>query len=507
MTSDVRGTGTAGKVILAFDQGTTSARTLVVSDTGEVLAKAQREIGLAYPRPGWVEQDAIEVWEAQIETAAAALRSSGTAAADVAGIGITNQRETTIVWDRRTSLPVAPAIVWQDRRTADFCEELRAAGREDLVRRKTGLLLDPYFSAGKLRWLLDNVPGLRARAVRGELAFGTVDSWLTWRLSGGRRHVTDATNASRTLLYDLRSGEWDDELLELFDVPRELLPEIVDTSGVCATCEPDLLGAALPVAALVGDQQAALYGQACVARGMVKVTYGTGCFLLQHIGDRPLPSDGGLLTTVALQRGGRRTYALEGSVFVGGAVVQWLRDGLGVVADASEVEALATSVPTSAGVVFVPALAGLGAPHWDPHARGAVFGLTRGTTAAHVARAALEGVAMQVVDLMATVTADAGVAPTEVRVDGGAARNDLLLQFQADVLGLPVTRASQLESTGLGAACLAGLATGVWKSEQEIAGLWRAARTFTPAADVDRDGLTRRWRAAVACVREFASAR
>ncbi len=496
--------GVAGKVVLALDTGTTSGRALVIDASGVVLASAQQEVGLSYPRPGWVEQDAEELWQAQLATARGALEKAGVPASGVAGLGIANQRETTIVWDRATSVPVAPAIVWQDRRTAEFCEELRGAGAEALVRRKTGLLLDPYFSGTKLRWLLDNTPGMRERAEAGELAFGTVDSWMAWRLSGGGRHVTDATNASRTLLYDIRDGDWDDELLALFGVPRALLPEVCDSSGVLGESDPALLGAAVPIAGLAGDQQAALFGQACTRRGMIKVTYGTGCFLLLHTGEMPVAAPPGLVSTVALQRDGRRTFALEGSVFIGGAAVQWLRDGLGIVSSGAEATSLAQSVPSSDGVVFVPALAGLGAPHWDPHARGAIFGLTRGTSAAHVARATLEGIAFQVADLYQAEAEGAGVAPAEVRADGGAAASDLLLQFQADLLGVPVTRAGQPEATAFGAAWLAGLATGVWESEEEVASLWSAGASFTPTPGSDTSDLRRRWSAAVAAVKEFA---
>jgi glycerol kinase len=493
-----------GRAILALDQGTTSARAIVFAADGGVLSLAQREIGLAFPQPGWVEQDALEIWTAQREMADDALRRSGVGLADVAAIGITNQRETTIVWDRATSRPLAPAIVWQDRRTAERCEELRRAGHGTLVRRKTGLVLDPYFSATKLRWLLDSVPGARERAERGELAFGTVDCWLAWQLSGGRLHVTDATNASRTLLYDLRTGDWDDELLELFGVPRALLPTVCDTSGVVGQTDEAVFGASLPIAAMVGDQQAALFGQACIGRGMTKVTYGTGCFLLMNTGEEPVESQSGLLGTVAMQRAGRRTYALEGSVFIGGAAVQWLRDGLGIIAEARDSAALAARVKASDGVYFVPALSGLGAPYWEPRARGAILGLTRGTTSAHIARATLEGIAFQVADLLGAVARDAGVTPADVRADGGASHNDLLLQFQADVLGVPVTRAAQTESTALGAALLAGLAVGLWRDEQEAAGLWRAERTFAPDPAVDREALLAGWRAAVGCVRDLA---
>jgi glycerol kinase len=493
-----------GKVVLALDTGTTSGRALVIDARGVVLASDQKQAGLSTPQPGWVEQDAEELWQAQLATARGALRKAGLTAADVAGVGIANQRETTIIWDRATSQPVAPAIVWQDRRTADFCEQLRGAGAEAMVRRKTGLLLDPYFSGTKIRWLLDNVPGVRERAEAGTLAFGTVDSWMAWRLSGGRRHVTDATNASRTLLYDIREGRWDDELLDLFGVPRTLLPEVVDSSGVIGETDPALLGAAVPIAGMAGDQQAALFGQACTRRGMIKVTYGTGCFLLLNTGEEPAAAPPGLVSTVALQRDGKRTYALEGSVFIGGAAVQWLRDGLGIISSSSEADKLAQSVPTSDGVVFVPALAGLGAPYWDPYARGGIFGLTRGTTAAHVARATLEGIAFQVADLYQAEVEGAGVTPAEVRADGGAAASDLLLQFQADLLGVPVTRAGQPEATAFGAAWLAGLATGVWSSEEEVAALWTAGAGFTPAVEADADERRRRWKAAVTAVRGFA---
>jgi glycerol kinase len=399
---------------------------------------------------------------------------------------------------------VAPAVVWQDRRTAAYCEELRGAGAEALVRRKTGLLLDPYFSGTKLHWLLDSIPGARRRAEAGELAFGTVDTWMAWRLSGGRSHVTDASNASRTLLYDIHSGDWDDELLELFGVPRALLPEVVDSSGVAGESDPALLGAAVPIAGMAGDQQAALFGQACTRRGMMKVTYGTGCFLLLTTGDEPAAAPPGLVSTVAWQLRGLRTYALEGSVFIGGAAVQWLRDGLGIVGSGAEATSLAQSVPSSDGVVFVPALAGLGAPYWDPYARGGIFGLTRGTTAAHLARATLEGIAFQVADLYHAEADGAGVAPAEVRADGGAAASDLLLQFQADLLGVPVTRAGQPEATAFGAAWLAGLATGVWAGVDEVAGLWTAGAGFEPSTGAAAADLRGRWQAAVAAVRGFA---
>lgn len=497
--------GRDGAVVLALDSGTTSARALVVDAAGVVLASAQRELTLRTPRPGWVEQDAEELWRAQLATAREALAEAGVAASGVAGLGIANQRETTIVWERSTGEPVAPAIVWQDRRTAAFCDELRAAGAEALVRRMTGLVLDPYFSGTKLRWLLDQVPGVRRRAEAGELAFGTVDSWLVWRLSGGRRHVTDATNASRTLLYDIHAGAWSDELLTLLKIPAPLLPEVVDSSAIVGETAPELLGAAVPIAGMAGDQQAALLGQACTQPGSVKITYGTGCFLLLHSGEVATEPPQGLVRTVALQRDGRRTYALEGSVFVGGAAVQWLRDGLGIVAGGAEAGAMAESVTSSDGVVFVPAFAGLGAPHWDPYARGAVFGLTSGTTAAHLARATLEGIGFMVADLYDTALGDAAGPGLPLRADGGVAASDLLLQFQADLIGVPVIRAGQTEATALGAAYLAGLATGVWESEAETAALWSEGATFTPAATVADIDRRRRWRAAVAAVRGFSA--
>jgi len=494
-----------GRVVLALDQGTSSSRTLVVDETGAILATAQKTVARSYPRPGLVEMDPHEIWHCQLDSAVEALARAGVGADEVAAVGITNQRETTILWDRATSEPIAPAIVWQDRRTAALCESLREAGHEALVRSKTGLLLDPYFSATKLAWLLDNVPHARERALAGELAFGTIDSWLTWRLTGGRRHVTDATNASRTLLYDIHRGQWDEELLELFTVPRSVLPEVCDTSGVVGEMEAEYLGARIPIAALVGDQQAALFGQACTAPGMAKATYGTGCFLLMHTGQAPAASTHGLLTTVALQRAGRRDYALEGSVFMAGATIQWLREGLRLIDDVAESGTLAAGAPGSEGVYFVPAFAGLGAPHWDARARGAILGLTAGTTPANIARAALEGIALQVADLYAAITQDAGLQPSELRVDGGAAGNDLLMQIQADVLGLTVARAAQKEATALGAAALAGLAVGFWESETPMQSQWRADRRFLPDPGTDRDALRAGWAAALASVRAFAT--
>jgi glycerol kinase len=482
--------------VLALDQGTTSSRALVFDADGNIRGLAQREVPQHYPHPGWVEHDPEDLWRTQLACAREALDASGLAARDIAAIGITNQRETTLVWERATGKPVANAIVWQDRRTAAACAALKAQGHEPAVRARTGLVFDPYFSATKLAWLLDNVPGLRARAERGELAFGTVDSWLIWRLTGGAVHVTDHTNASRTLLYDLARGDWDDELLALFRVPRALLPDIVPSSGVLGTTDAAVLGAAVPIAGIAGDQQAALFGQACHAPGMAKNTYGTGCFMLMHCGDQPAVSASGLITTRAASDA--PAFAVEGSVFIGGAVVQWLRDGLGVIASARDVESLASSVPDTQGVFFVPAFAGLGAPHWDAHARGAIVGLTRGTTAAHLARAALESIAYQSADLMAAMQADAATTPPALRVDGGATANDLLMQFQADILGLPVVRPRVLETTALGAAYLAGLATGVWSGPRDIAARWSAERTFEPAMSADeRATRLARWRRAV----------
>ncbi len=482
--------------VLALDQGTTSSRAIVFDGSGAQVATAQREFRQIFPQPGWVEHDPEEIWESQLAVAREALERAGLAAHDLAALGITNQRETVVVWDRRTGEPVANAIVWQDRRTAPLCDQLKRDGREPLFRERTGLLLDPYFSGTKLAWLLENVPGVRESA--GRLAFGTVDSWLIWKLTGGALHATDVTNASRTLLWDLHAEEWSDEILGLLGIPRSILPEVRSSSEVYAETLPRLLGAPVPIAGVAGDQQAALFGQACLRPGMVKNTYGTGCFLLMNTGDRPVASRHELLTTPAWRIGGRTDYALEGSVFVAGAVVQWLRDGLGLIRSAAEVESLAASVPDAGGVVLVPAFTGLGAPHWDPYARGALVGITRGTTAGHLARAALEGIAFQVADVLAAMEADAGVPVAELRVDGGAAVNDLLMQLQADLAGVPVVRPRVQETTALGAAYLAGLATGVWKDTGDIAAHWRVERTFEPVLDRARAAALRsRWSRAV----------
>lgn len=467
--------------ILALDQGTTSARAILFGRQGQIHGIAQQEITQYYPQTGWVEHDAEEIWQAQLAVARAVLRENGVAASRISAVGITNQRETTVLWDRASGQPLHRAIVWQDRRTASICDELTAAGHADLFRQRTGLVLDAYFSGTKLKWLLDHIPGARARAERGELAFGTIDSWLAWKLSGGRAHVTDPSNASRTLLFDIHRRCWDEQLLACLDIPPSLLPRVVDSSGEITTLDADWLGAAIPLSGMAGDQQAATFGNACLEHGMAKNTYGTGCFLLMNTGDQPMASQHRLLTTVGWQRQGQATYLLEGSVFMGGATVQWLRDGLGLIASANEIEALAASVPDNGGVYLVPAHTGLGAPYWDPFARGALFGLSRGSNRAHIARAALEAIAFQSAEVLQAMESDAGQPMKELRVDGGAARNDLLMQFQADLLGVPVVRPRVTETTALGAAYLAGLAVGFWRDEAELSALWQAERCFEPA--------------------------
>jgi glycerol kinase len=480
--------------ILALDQGTTSSRAILFDHDGRIKGTAQREFRQIFPQAGWVEHDPREIWASQIGVAVDVLAAASLRPRDVAAIGITNQRETTIVWDRETGQPVTNAIVWQDRRTADVCDRLRADGAEALVRERTGLVLDAYFSGTKLAWILDNVPGARARAEAGKLAFGTVDTWLVWNLSSGRLHVTDPSNASRTLLFDIHAGAWDDEMLRLLRVPRSVLPEVRSSSEVYGAVSTTLGLADVPLAGIAGDQQAALFGQMCVSPGMTKNTYGTGCFMLQNTGTQAPLSRHKLLTTVAWRRGGVTEYALEGSVFIGGAVVQWLRDGLGIIRSSDDVEALASSVPDNGGVYLVPAFAGLGAPHWDAYARGALVGLTRGSNAGHIARAALEAIAYQSADLLDAMQADAGVPLAELRVDGGAARNDLLMQFQADLVGVPVVRPEVTETTALGAAYLAGLGVGFWKSPDEISGQWRAERRFEPKLQAAQSGALRgRW--------------
>jgi glycerol kinase len=467
------------KYILALDQGTTSSRAIVFDHHGSVISVAQQEFRQIFPQPGWVEHDAREIWATQSNVAAAAVNKARLTANDIAAIGITNQRETTVVWDRATGQPIGNAIVWQDRRTASACDRLRARGLAKMIRRKTGLVVDAYFSGTKLQWILNNVPGAKAKAKAGQLAFGTIDSWLVWNLTGGRQHVTDPSNASRTMLFNIHTGDWDDELLKLFGVPRSILPEVRSSSEVYG--ESNLLGAPIPIAGIAGDQQAALFGQVCTKPGMVKNTYGTGCFMLMHTGTKPIASRNNLLTTVAWRIGGKTEYALEGSIFIAGAVVQWLRDGLGIIASSSEVESLAAQVPDNGGVYVVPAFAGLGAPHWDQYARGTIVGLTRGSTRAHIARAALEGIAYQVTDVLHAMESDAKVRLKELRVDGGACANNLLMQFQADLLRVPVVRPRVSETTALGAAYLAGLAVGYWKNLAEIASQWQTDRRFVPA--------------------------
>ncbi len=485
------------KYVLALDQGTTSSRAIVFDHAGQIKSIAQKEFRQIFPQPGWVEHDPDEIWSSQIGVAAEAITQAGLTGSDIAAIGITNQRETTVVWDRRTGQPVHNAIVWQDRRTAGLCDELRAAGHEDLFQRKTGLVLDAYLAGTKLRWILDNVRDARRRAEAGELAFGTIDSWLLWKLSDGALHVTDATNASRTLLFDIARQSWDDELLERMRVPRAMLPEVRDSSTVFG--HTSLLGGGrIPIAGVAGDQHAALLGQACTRPGMTKNTYGTGCFMLVNTGDTPIASQNHLISTTAWRVAGRPSYALEGSIFIAGAVVQWLRDGLGIIRSASEVEGLAASVPDNGGVYLVPAFVGLGAPHWDPHARGSIHGITRGTTAGHLARAALESIAYQVTDLITAMQGDAGLALGELRVDGGATANDMLMQFQADLLGVPVLRPKVTETTALGAAYLAGLAVGYWSGLDEIAAQWQVERVFEPAMGRDQvDALRAGWARAV----------
>jgi len=492
-------------VILALDQGTTSSRAIVFDAAGAILAVAQKEFTQIFPQPGWVEHDPGEIWATQVAVAHEAMAHAGIHARDVAAIGITNQRETTVVWDRATGRPLYNAIVWQDRRTAAACDTLKARGLEPVVVRKTGLVLDAYFSGTKLAWILDNVSGARAAAAAGRLAFGTVDSWLIWKLSGGAAHVTDASNASRTMLYNIHTGGWDQELLAIFGIPDRVLPLVCASSGVVAETAAGLFANRIPIAGIAGDQQAALFGQRCVVPGMVKNTYGTGCFMLMHTGGRPVPSRSKLLTTVACQTGSSREYALEGSVFVAGAVVQWLRDGLGVIKSSADVERLAASVADNGDVYFVPAFAGLGSPHWDPYARGAILGLTRGSAAAHIARAALESIAFQTADVLRAMEADSGIRLAEMRVDGGAARNDMLMQFQADLLGVPVVRPKITETTALGAAYLAGLAVGYWKDGEQIGAQWQAERSFEPGMSRDRvDTLMAGWRKAVERAKNWA---
>ncbi len=487
------------KAILALDQGTTSSRALLFNRNGEVLATSQREFTQHFPRPGWVEHDALEIWQTQRLVAAEVIAKSAIAANDIGAIGITNQRETTVLWDRASGLPIAPAIVWQDRRTAEFCEALKRAGLENAIGEKTGLVIDAYFSGTKLNWLLQHIPGARQRAMRGELAFGTIDSWLIWQLTAGNVHATDVSNASRTMLFNIHTLDWDEELLRAMDIPQSVLPKIVSSSEVIGTTVCENLPRGIAISGVAGDQQAALFGQACHRRGMAKNTYGTGCFMLMNTGESPVASKAKLISTVAWRLEGKPAqYALEGSVFIGGAAVQWLRDGLGIIEKSSDVEKLAASVPDAGGVVLVPAFTGLGAPHWDSTARGAIFGLTRGSTRAHIARATLESIAFQSAELAAAMCEDAGFPIAELRVDGGAAVNNFLMQFQADLMGVSVVRPKITETTALGAAYLAGLAVGFWKTPEEITSLWAIERKFMPdLSPKDNDTRMAAWRHAV----------
>jgi len=486
------------KYILAIDQGTTSSRAILFGHEGRVAAMAQEEFEQILPAPGHVEHDPEAIWSSQINVARQVLEKASLKAADVAAIGITNQRETTILWDRATGRPVANAIVWQSRASAGICDRLKAGGHENVFRKKTGLLVDAYFSGTKIKYLLDKIDGLRAKAEAGQILFGTVDTWLIWRLTGGRLHVTDPSNASRTLLFNIHTCQWDDELLAILDIPRAMLPEVRESSEVYGQTDPQWFGEAIPIAGDAGDQQAAVFGQACFAKGSVKNTYGTGCFMLLNTGSRPVESANKLLTTIGWPVGGEVTYCLEGSVFVAGAVVTWLRDGLGVIASSAEVEQLAASVTDSGGVTFVPAFVGLGAPYWDPYARGAILGITRGTTAGHIARAAIEAMAYQSRDLVEAMRSDSHLEIADLRVDGGASVNDDLMQFQADLLGVNVRRPIVAETTALGAAYLAGLAVGFWQDQDDIASHWALDREFTPQITAkDRDALYSRWQEAV----------
>ena len=490
--------GVMSRYILALDQGTTSSRAILFDRGGNIIQMAQQEFTQLYPQPGWVEHNPNELFDSQSNVAARCLAQAGVDASEIAAVGITNQRETTLVWNRRTGAPVCNAIVWQDRRTAGFCDELRAAGRAEIFAEKTGLILDAYFSGTKVRWILDTVPGAREQAEAGELLFGTVDSWLIWNFTKGGRHVTDPSNASRSLMFNIHTGTWDDELLELLGVPRSMLPEVVPSSGVMGYMHPEFLGASLPIAGDAGDQQAATYGNACMCAGMAKNTYGTGCFLLMNTGNVARRSANNLLTTVAWDRSRGLEYALEGSVFIAGAVVQWLRDGLQVIGQASEIEPLAASVPDNGGVFFVPAFAGLGAPYWDQYARGTIVGLTRGVNRGHLARAAIESIALQTLDIMECMERDSGVSLSTLRVDGGASRNNMLMQCQANVLGVPVERPTITETTALGAAFLAGLAVGFWESEEEVRSLWKLDRRFEPTMPAgQRERLLHDWHRAV----------
>jgi len=484
------------KYILSFDQGTTSSRAILFDHQGQIHSVAQKEFTQHFPQPGWVEHDAMEIWSTQIGVASESISKKNLALTDIAAIGITNQRETTVLWNKRTGLPIYNAIVWQDRRTAAYCDTLKAAGKAEMIQSKTGLVIDAYFSASKIKWLLDNVEGARTLAENGELCFGTIDTWLVWKLTNGKVHVTDVTNASRTMLYNIHDLQWDTELLNLFEIPANILPTVKSSSEIYGHTNQLFTNHEIPIAGIAGDQQAALFGQMCTSPGMVKNTYGTGCFMLMHTGEKAVSSKHNLLTTIALQINGHTYYALEGSVFIGGAVVQWLRDGLHLIRNSEEIEALASQVPHTDGVYLVPAFAGLGAPYWNQHARGTIVGITRGTTSAHIARAALESIAFQTYDVLKAMEADAEIPIAELRVDGGATKNNLLMQFQSDILKTKVIRPTMIETTALGAAYLAGLAVGFWKDQAEITAKWQIDKVFEPK-DSNREELIRGWDRAI----------
>jgi glycerol kinase len=494
------------KHILALDQGTTSSRAIIFDSNGDIRAVVQKEITQYFPQPGWVEHDPVEIWSSQLGVAAEAVTKAGLSIRDIAAIGITNQRETTVVWDRNTGVPIHPAIVWQDRRTTAFCEELKKDGHLPLIQRKTGLLIDAYFSATKLKWILDHTEGARSKARNGDLCFGTIDSWLLWKLTDGKVHATDLSNASRTMLYNIHELKWDPELLHLMDIPAAVLPEVRSSSEIYGYTRGILTAAEIPIAGIAGDQQAALFGQMCTQPGMVKNTYGTGCFMLMNTGDQPVISNNNLLTTIAWKINDKVQYALEGSVFIGGAVVQWLRDGLQLIRSSAEIESLAMQVRTTEGVYLVPAFAGLGAPYWNQYARGTITGITRGTTAAHIARASLESIAYQTMDVLQAMQIDSGIPVKELRVDGGATTNNLLMQFQSDLLNRPVIRPKITEATAAGAAYLAGLATGFWPSAEAIESLWQVEKKFLPAMEqADRDKFSREWKRAVGATQHWAN--
>lgn len=486
------------KYILALDQGTTSSRALLFDHNGNIRSVAQKEFTQLFPKPGWVEHDPKEIWSSQVAVAAEAMSKISINGTHLQGIGITNQRETTIVWDKKTGEPVYNAIVWQDRRTSAYCDELKEKGLAETIRSKTGLVIDAYFSGTKVKWILDNVPGARAKAKKGELAFGTVDSWLVWKLTQGRKHVTDVSNASRTMLFNINTLKWDAELLSLFDVPLAMMPEVASSSEIYEYSNTTFFASKVPIGGIAGDQQAAMFGQMCVDEGMVKNTYGTGCFILKNTGSKPFLSKNSLVTTIAWQLNGKVTYALEGSIFIGGAVVQWLRDGLGIISSSAEIESLAAMVPDNGDVYFVPSFTGMGAPYWDQYARGVMIGISRGTNRSHIARAALEGIAYQTMDVMNAMEIDTNMQITELRVDGGASANNLLMQFQSDILGIPVIRPEVVETTALGAAYLAGLSTSFWNSIDELKNQWKLNRKFSPMLSAEEvNGLKTKWADAV----------